>query len=125
MIADQPWTGYGFGAFKSHLTGSFFESTYVPPHAHNFWINSAFETGIVGATVLTASLLLTIRRWKERDFLAAMLALFALGCGLVSDTVGSAVNSIWILVAFVVVAPHVRPVTIGSVAPKGLGAPPR
>ncbi len=56
LINQKPWLGYGFGTFMNDMTATFFQN-YIPPHAHNTWINAAFETGIIGASILTMFLL--------------------------------------------------------------------
>lgn len=56
MINAKLWAGYGFSTFYSDLTSWFF-SDYIAPHAHNTWINAAFETGIIGAGLMTIALL--------------------------------------------------------------------
>lgn len=56
MVAIKPLRGYGFSTFNSDLTSSFFTG-YTAAHAHNAWINAAFEIGIIGTTLLTLFLL--------------------------------------------------------------------
>lgn len=59
MIIKKPWLGYGFSTFYSDLTSWFFVD-YVAPHAHNAWINAAFESGLIGASLMTMGILSAI-----------------------------------------------------------------
>ena len=53
-IAERPWVGHGFGAFQDAFRA------YIPPgfsgsdwdHAHNSYLEAAFELGVPGAVVL-------------------------------------------------------------------------
>jgi O-antigen ligase len=63
-IAEQsPTLGFGYGSFTASrfdadMTG--FYGTYRAPHAHNTWIMSYFETGIIGVTILSIFLVLQL-----------------------------------------------------------------
>lgn len=55
--AQKPWLGYGYGAFwiaKSPLTQEIWSilNSYKPPHAHNGWIETYLELGLVGCAVV-------------------------------------------------------------------------
>lgn len=67
MIEERPLLGYGFTSFYTPLTQHFFYSEYIAPHAHNSWINAAFETGIVGASLLTMFMLSVLIGGKPRN----------------------------------------------------------
>jgi exopolysaccharide production protein ExoQ len=64
MISQRPLLGFGFATFGSDLTRPATD-VWIAPHAHNAWFNAAFETGIVGAALLTmflvASLVMAVR----------------------------------------------------------------
>lgn len=60
---QQPILGHGFGSFTSpqfdaDFLGNF--GSYRAPHAHNTWIMAYFETGIIGATILTLFLFMQL-----------------------------------------------------------------
>jgi O-antigen ligase len=56
MISQRPLQGFGFATFGSDLTRPA-THTWIAPHAHNTWLNAAFETGLIGAGLLTTFLL--------------------------------------------------------------------
>lgn len=53
LIVKRPLQGFGFATFGTDLTRAA-TSVWIAPHAHNTWVNAAFETGIIGAALLTA-----------------------------------------------------------------------
>jgi O-antigen ligase len=69
MISQRPLQGFGFAMFGSELTRPATD-VWVAPHAHNTWLNAAFETGIIGAALLTlflgACLVTAIRAPRSR-----------------------------------------------------------
>jgi O-antigen ligase len=50
-IVEKPIFGKGFGYFKFNEINY---EIWTPPHGHNLWLHSAYETGIFGALILTA-----------------------------------------------------------------------
>jgi O-antigen ligase len=56
MIGQRPLQGFGFATFGTEITRPA-TSVWIAPHAHNTWLNAAFETGIVGAGLLTVFLI--------------------------------------------------------------------
>lgn len=100
LIRENPLLGYGFSSFYSDLTRYFFDSGYIPPHAHNSWINAAFETGLVGALLLTLFMLATLRYGSiSRPTFASSLMLFAMMCGLTGLVFGGKVSTLWVIIA--------------------------
>jgi len=92
-IRHRPWLGYGFASFSPQLVGNFF-SDYVPPHAHNTWIQAAFETGIIGAILVTIFMgtivvtgILYYRRYHKPNY-SLVLMIFAAFCGLTGVVFG-------------------------------------
>jgi exopolysaccharide production protein ExoQ len=58
----RPWLGYGYGAFwieDSPLTQEIWRNlnSYKPPHAHNGWIETYLELGIIGCAVVAVQML--------------------------------------------------------------------
>lgn len=100
MIQEHPVLGYGFSSFYSPLTQHFFSSGYVAPHAHNTWINATFETGLIGAALLSLfflGVLFTDRGRKPTTGYAWPLMLFVMMCGLMGVVYGGKVGTFWIL----------------------------
>ena len=59
---QKPWLGYGYGAFwneASPMTQEIWRqlNSYKPPHAHNGWIETYLELGLVGCAVVACQLL--------------------------------------------------------------------
>lgn len=104
MSEQHPWLGYGFGSFYSPLTAHFFRD-YTAPHAHNTWINAAFETGLVGAVLLTlfmlGGLLVGVRAGYNRY--AAPMMFFASLCGLMGVVFGGKISTFWVIITVMVV----------------------
>lgn len=75
MIQSRPWLGYGFASFNTDLTQHFFASGYIIPHAHNTWINATFETGILGAGLMTLFMLsgLANRKFVDPSYAQALI----------------------------------------------------
>jgi O-antigen ligase len=83
-IADAPWTGVGYGtfaqAFRSYV-GTL--STGFWDHAHNTYLENAFELGVPAAALLVGAVLLTLAacarglRERSRNALYPCLALAA------------------------------------------------
>lgn len=58
----RPWLGYGYGAFwneDSPMTQEIWRilNSYQPPHAHNGWIETYLELGLVGCAVVAIQML--------------------------------------------------------------------
>lgn len=52
LANEAPWRGYGFASFEDPKF-DYIWYRYRPPHAHNAWIMAYFETGRIGATLLS------------------------------------------------------------------------
>lgn len=108
MIAEHPVIGYGYSSFYSDLTRGFFRGGYIAPHAHNTWINSWFETGLVGVVLLTAFMVaVLLYRPNGAATLGAALMLLSALCGLMGIVFGGKLSTLWVIVA-VAVAQSVR-----------------
>ncbi|CAN7417155.1 O-antigen ligase family protein [Phenylobacterium sp. LjRoot219] len=61
LAALKPWKGYGFA---SYLNPSFDYAwnNYRPANAHSMWINSYFETGLIGSVLLGFAVVSTFLR---------------------------------------------------------------
>lgn len=71
-IEERPWLGYGRAAFwhpKSNLPeaiGDEIGENYVPPHAHNGFVNLACDLGYIGLFFFLLSYLLAFVRAYNR-----------------------------------------------------------
>ncbi len=64
-ISERPWGGYGFRAFwqpQGEATGIWQILGYEPPHAHNGYLNTTLDLGLVGLSLFGLSLLITYVR---------------------------------------------------------------
>lgn len=99
LIQENPILGYGFASFATDLTSRFFSSGYIAPHAHNTFINAAFETGLVGASLIGAAMFAPILRGGlSRPSLVGVLMLFSLMCGMTGLIFGGKITMPGILV---------------------------
>jgi O-antigen ligase len=66
LIAERPWTGYGFGKgmLRQELRGSLGDATLS--HAHNVFISQWLQTGAIGLALLVA--LLAAIAWRYIRF---------------------------------------------------------
>lgn len=92
-IRLRPWLGYGFATFSPKIINAPF-TNYAAPHAHNTWIQAAFETGIIGALLTTifmgwviVSGILYYRRYNKPNY-SLVLMIFALFSGLTGVVFG-------------------------------------
>ena len=96
-IARRPWTGYGFASYQDHF--STFWNGWTPGHAHNMWLHVAFESGIVGAVLITgfvAALLLRGLRFQRDTGLLShsrMLTIFLLLADIMSVIIGGKLST--------------------------------
>lgn len=98
MIAQREVLGYGFGSFFSPLTAHFFASGYVSPHAHNTWINSTFETGLIGMGLLTLFLIGAVigsRKLRAVNQFAWPVVLLGVLAGLTGIVYGGKLSTLW------------------------------
>lgn len=89
-LADHaPWTGYGFATFTDPRF-DYIWYRYRPPHAHDTWIMAYFETGLIGAGILTLFLLgqlyvgFKISRRLKRPSIGLFLAILCTVSGVTS-----------------------------------------
>jgi O-antigen ligase len=65
-VAQRPWLGFGYGTFWVDGSPNIIRLdqiiTWNPPNAHNAYLELALNVGLVGATIGTAFMLLTIFR---------------------------------------------------------------
>jgi O-antigen ligase len=86
FIAQRPWLGYGFGAFWLGWQGPSAQIwtliEWLPPHAHNGYLDLWLEVGILGALLIMGLLAyLVFRSWqlRMRDRLEGFFWLLFLG----------------------------------------------
>lgn len=100
-IAAQPWLGHGFASFLS--SGSFSQTyqDFIPAHAHNMWLQSLYETGIIGTTLLAFFMLaLLLHGLRYRSLTGIMpfslpLTLLALCCGMTGLVIGGKMATLY------------------------------
>lgn len=64
-ISERPWLGYGFRGFwqvKGQATVVWQALLYRPPHAHNGYLNTAVDLGLVGLSLFVLSLAIAYRK---------------------------------------------------------------
>jgi len=69
LIAERPLTGHGLGSYSS-LGVVYEDSACVieQPNAHNVWLHTAAETGLLGCGALTAFLVLVMKGAAQSAF---------------------------------------------------------
>ena len=96
-IRKRPLTGFGFASYQDYF--STFWNGWTPGHAHNMWLNVAFESGIVGAVLITgfvlALLLRGLRFQRETGLLShtLMLTIFLLLADIMSVIIGGKLST--------------------------------
>ncbi|HMR29919.1 MAG TPA: O-antigen ligase family protein [Geminicoccaceae bacterium] len=96
-IAKRPLTGFGFGSYQDYF--STFWNGWTPGHAHNMWLHVAFESGIVGAVLITgfvlALLLRGLRFQRETGLLShtLILTIFLLLADIMSVIIGGKLST--------------------------------
>ena len=50
-IAKHPWGGFGFGTYQKYFYSLW--NNWAPGHAHNLWLQTTFESGVIGAVLFT------------------------------------------------------------------------
>ena len=74
FIGERPFLGYGRAAFFSggspypRIVGSAISKVFIPPHAHNGFIELALEVGLIGLGLFLISLVLAYGRAISRAF---------------------------------------------------------
>ncbi|MCV3214945.1 O-antigen ligase family protein [Plectonema radiosum NIES-515] len=75
-ITDRPWLGYGRGAIwapeskYSRQAGSFVTENYLPPHAHNGYIDLGLDAGLIVLSLFIVSFAITYLRALQRAYAA-------------------------------------------------------
>lgn len=75
-IADRPWLGYGRGAIwapeskYSRQAGSIVMENYLPPHAHNGYIDLGLDVGLISLSLFLVSFAITYLRALKRAYAA-------------------------------------------------------
>ena len=81
-ISDQPWLGYGYGAFWGLYSEPAYKvrlaTEWLVPTAHNGWLETALSIGLVGLAGLVLSFLLLLYR-SAKLAITDWTGLFALG----------------------------------------------
>ena len=50
-IVKRPFGGFGFGVYQGYFYSLW--NNWAPAHAHNLWLHTTFESGIIGSTIFT------------------------------------------------------------------------
>jgi len=83
QIAEAPWLGHGFGAFRALITAGFATTYWTTTHAHNMFLESLLGTGLIGTAFLVMVLLAQVRAMNRRfDPVIDYLFLFTLVIGI-------------------------------------------
>ena len=59
-IEKRPLGGFGFGTYGKYFFSLW--NNWAPAHAHNLWLQTTFETGIIGAVLYTLFLMAVVRQ---------------------------------------------------------------
>jgi len=122
-IQDRPWLGYGYGGFWLGWSGPSWQiwaaSDWLPPDAHNGFLNAMLDVGVVGLLLLLSSLVGSTRRALalvlHSDTFEALFPLMFIGYFVLSniaETAALTYNSIlWMM--FVTMAVQLRGGRIG------------
>ncbi len=84
-ISERPWGGYGFRAFwqpQGEATVIWQILGYEPPHAHNGYLNTTLDLGLVGLGLFGLSWLITYVRsiqhlWYSRGMIGLLPVMYA------------------------------------------------
>jgi len=126
-IARRPLVGYGLGSFRFGFVEL---GSWVPAHAHNMYLNAAFEQGIPAALFLTLFLLAVVvnglRLWRRtgRIPLAGLLAVYVLLCGTMGIPLGNRLGPVYGLMLLLAVQEVYQRRTLArGMAARGTAAP--
>ena len=134
--ADQPWTGYGYGAFweKASTPARMVqkETHWLVPTAHNGWLDLLVQVGGIGVALFAAVLVVALvagvvrlRRADDAGFGLLYMVLFLVLA--LSESAIEASNTLtWALLVAVAVralAPHASRVVARTDAPVRAAAP--
>jgi exopolysaccharide production protein ExoQ len=95
-ITKNPILGYGFGSFK---TGIISYSFWEPPHAHNMWLHTMFETGIIGTILLNIFLFKffkLVKKYKKISF-AYYLIIYIILASFTGIVIGYLISPFYII----------------------------
>jgi O-antigen ligase len=77
-IWKRPLGGFGFATYQDHF--STFWRGWTPGHAHNMWLHVAFESGLIGAALITGFVAALLRRgWSFQRQTGLVSHTFVLG----------------------------------------------
>jgi O-antigen ligase len=122
-IQERPWFGYGYGGFWLGWAGPSAQvwaaTNWLPPDAHNGFLNAMLDVGVVGLVLLLASLVGSTRRalalvlqHKTFDALLPLMFISYFVLSNIAETAALTYNSIvWML--FVTIAIQLRGGRIG------------
>lgn len=86
MASEARWLGHGFGTYISSAFDYIWVGNYRPAHAHNAWMMAYFETGLVGAFLMSFFILSQVslcrhvnRIYKKYEIPSSLLLLATLG----------------------------------------------
>ncbi len=108
-VRESPWIGHGFASSRIVISSGYATpGGWTAPSAHNLWLQTALDTGLIGALLLTLALLhQAICVWRRASPLGTFaLAYVAVG-GLTEATLGVTPQTtalVWLLGLFSVLA---------------------
>lgn len=104
-IHKRPLGGFGFGTYQKHFYSLW--NNWAPGHAHNLWLQTTFESGMIGCIIYTLFLLAVIRQGlKYQRATGALsyslaLAVFCILGGWTSVFIGEKISTIYGLLLIV------------------------
>ncbi|WP_395341898.1 O-antigen ligase family protein [Ningiella sp. W23] len=98
---ERPYFGFGFGSFLEEGVANQIFQSYSPPHAHNTFVHSLFETGKIG-TLLLIVWMLSLANTSSANRLASYLIFFSVLCGMMGIIFGSKMTGTALLVVFII-----------------------
>lgn len=99
MISEHPWLGVGFGNYRLAIEGRMLG--WFPWHAHNMWLHSVAETGLIGAGLLLLFFLSVVRtglrfsRMTGQSSISLFIAGYTFLAGLTGVAVGEKMGPLY------------------------------
>jgi O-antigen ligase len=103
LIQQDPWLGRGFGYFKFNEIQY---SNWIPPHGHNLWLHSSYETGIIGAMIITAILMVALIKsfsLNKYKYISMYICIYILISSIFGIFIGYIVNPVYSLFLIIII----------------------
>jgi exopolysaccharide production protein ExoQ len=99
---ERPILGFGFASFLEEGVSKQIFQSYEPPHAHNTFIHSLFETGYLGTAFLVIWMIF-IACSKNSSRVPLYLMFFSVLCGLMGIVFGAKMNGVLFFTLFIII----------------------